>query len=149
MSEEQNQNPPDSLKKTSEQLGVIQERVMPSRYLRNSFVNRRPGIEPADLKKMLQEVMEQQTSINPKFDPKQHKDKTRSAIALIFTWGYFGIILIGLVGVPVYNFLIIYFLPQGQLPTLDLKDVILTIGGILGSTFGFVLGYYFKGIEEN
>jgi len=124
--------------------------IHPQKYFSRLGISQRPGFEPASLKRMVQAALEKEKAFTaPKFDSKQHKDKTRSKIALIFTWGYFAIITLGLVGVPTFNFLISYFLPQTSLQPLDLKDAILTIGSILGSTFGFVLGYYFKGSEEN
>lgn len=113
-------------------------------YHRPLFRTRR-DIEPADLKKMLDDVLDRQKTV-PSFNPKEHKDKTRSKIALVFTYGYFITIAICLVGVPLYNAIIGNF--KLNTPPLDLKDTILVIGSTLGSTFGFVLGYYFKGTEQ-
>lgn len=123
-----------------------QNKEIPKKDFNNfhSFYRRR-DLEPADLKRMLREVLERQKSL-PSFNPKEHKDKTRSTIALIFTYGYFGVIILGLVGVPIYNSIIACY--SYDMQPLDLKDTILVIGSILGSTFGFVLGYYFKGAEH-
>lgn len=76
-----------------------------------------------------------------KFDPTKHKDETRSKIALIFTYGYFGLILITLVGIPIYN---AYFSSN----VIEIKDTLLVVSSIVGGPFGFVVGYYFKGSEE-
>jgi len=78
----------------------------------------------------------------PTFDPQKHKDETRATIAKIFTWSFFGLLAIILIGVPIYNL----FAAQERI--LDIKDTILVFSGVVGSPFGFVVGYYFKGSEE-
>lgn len=77
-----------------------------------------------------------------KFDPKQHKDQTRSTIAKIFTWAYFVLIGVALIGVPIYDLFV-----EGE-KILSLKDTLLVISSVIGGPFGFVVGYYFKGTEE-
>ena len=75
-----------------------------------------------------------------KFDPRKHKDQTRSKIALIFTWSYFILIALVVIGIPLYNI----FFPDMK---LDIKDTLLVISSVIGGPFGFVVGYYFKGSE--
>lgn len=77
----------------------------------------------------------------PKFDPIQHKDQTRATIAKIFTWGFFFLVAVTLIGAPIYNALF----PTSQ---IDMKDILVTISGVIGGPFGFVVGYYFKGSEK-
>jgi hypothetical protein len=76
------------------------------------------------------------------FDPIRHKDETRSTIALTFTKWYFGLILMVLIGVPVYNLFV-----EGE-QILNVEDVLSTLTAAIGVPFGFVVGYYFKGSEE-
>lgn len=80
-----------------------------------------------------------------RFNPKEHKDKTRSSIAYAFTIAYFLLIGTALVGVPIYNRWVIHEDPQ---LVLNVKDVLLVISGVISGPFGFVLGYYFKGSEK-
>lgn len=81
------------------------------------------------------------------FNPKKHKDETRSKIALFVVQGYFwimaGIIFLS----PVYNLFIGYV--KGDLSLIiSIKDLISTVSGATSGIFGFVVGYYFKGSEE-
>ena len=92
----------------------------------------------ADLLKKLTD----KTEVPSKFDPQQHKDETRSTIALIFTVCYFSLILIVLLGTPFYNH---YF---KDVDPVNIKDALLAISSIVGGPFGFVVGYYFKGSEH-
>jgi hypothetical protein len=82
----------------------------------------------------------------PRYNPTEHKDKTRSTIALFFVRGY--LVLLGIIFLLVltYNFLLIKFAPGTDL--LDVTDIMLLITGSVGSPLGFVVGYYFKGQEE-
>lgn len=79
-----------------------------------------------------------------KFDPKEHKDKTRSTIALFVVKGYFYLIGIVLVGIPIYN---LYVISPDLI--LSIKDMISVISGSMSGIFGFVVGYYFKGTEND
>ena len=84
----------------------------------------------------------------PPFNPKEHKDKTRSKIALHFTRYFFGLIAIALVGIPIYN-LWVQNCEDCIKNYLDIKETLLALSGIISAPFGFVVGYYFKGSEEN
>lgn len=76
------------------------------------------------------------------YNPQRHKDEARATIAKIFAWGFF--ILVGaiLVGAPIYNL----FVEAER--ALDVKDLLNAVSGVIGVPFGFVVGYYFKGSEE-
>lgn len=95
-----------------------------------------------DLQSKLETLEAQLNAKQPKFDAKKHKDETRARIALWFTGGFF--ILLGtiLILTPIYN---IFLSPNNVIP---LKDILLVFSGVIGSPFGFVIGYYFKGSEE-
>ena len=82
------------------------------------------------------------------FDPKEHKDKTRSKIAFAFTIGYFILLGVSLVGVPIYNLVVFAYQGSSDM-TIQLRDVLLAVSGISSGPIGFVVGYYFKGSEEN
>lgn len=78
------------------------------------------------------------------FDPLEHKDKTRSTIALYVVKAYFILIGIVLVGVPIYNIAI----TGSTIDSLSVKDILSMLSGIISGPFGFVVGYYFKGTER-
>lgn len=80
-----------------------------------------------------------------KFDPLEHKDKTRSTIAIFFVRWFFYLIAFSLIFVMVYNSWVAS--AQG-VEFINPKDLILVITGAIGTPLGFVVGYYFKGAEE-
>jgi len=83
------------------------------------------------------EALEHKVESAP-FDPKEHLDKKRALIAQIFVWGFLILILVVLVGVPLYNQWI------GKPTALDMDKTLSQVGGLLGTPLGFVVGYYFK-----
>jgi hypothetical protein len=85
------------------------------------------------------EILRQRVEKEPPFNPIEHKDKTRSRIASIFTWGFFILVSITLIGIPILT----TFTGCNQ-PDFTIKDTMLVISGVVGGPFGFVLGHYFK-----
>jgi hypothetical protein len=88
----------------------------------------------------------QLTEANKKADmyhPQQHKDETRSEIALFVVHSFFYLIGIVLIGVPIYN--------QFAYPDIRLSvvDIVTVLAGVISGPFGFVVGYYFKGSEND
>lgn len=71
------------------------------------------------------------------FDPEEHKDKTRSHIAKLFSWGYLIIIAVAMIGAPIYNI--------WAKEVVEPRDLLITLSSVIGSPFGFIIGYYFKG----
>lgn len=69
-----------------------------------------------------------------------HPAETRATIASYFLVGYFALIFVVAVGVPLSN----YFL----FSNFDLNQLLLTVSGIVGTPLGFILGYYFKSTEK-
>lgn len=80
---------------------------------------------------------------SPPFDRVKHKDQTRSKIAVGFTIGFFSLLVVTLLGIPIYN----VFVEAEKV--LSLKDTLVTIASIVGTPYGFVVGYYFKGKDES
>jgi hypothetical protein len=103
----------------------------------------------SDLKHALDALDSKVKSTSPKFDPKEHKDKTRSKIAFAFTIGYFILMGASLIGVPIYNLFIYFLFGESSTMTMQLRDVLLAVSGITSGPIGFVVGYYFKGSEDN
>lgn len=62
--------------------------------------------ELGSLLETYERVLKRSESKPVQFDPQEHKDKTRSKIALYFTIGYFALMSLVLVGIPVHNILI-------------------------------------------
>lgn len=72
------------------------------------------------------------------FNPAEHLDKKRAFIAIVFVFGFLTLLLLVILGVPIYNAVI------GKAEALDLNNTLSTVGGLLGTPLGFVVGYYFK-----
>jgi hypothetical protein len=76
------------------------------------------------------------------FDSTKERETTRSTIALIYVWGFLLIIGLALIG----SGILLYF---GFLKFNDVKDVVVTLSGVLSGPFGFIIGYYFKAESKN
>lgn len=67
------------------------------------------------------------------------REDTRGRLALFFLAGFFIILVIGM---------IIAGLSEGDKIT-GMKEMLLTISGVLSGPLGFVVGYYFRSREED
>ena len=78
----------------------------------------------------------EKSEINPKgsSDPKEN---TRSTIAKIYVYAFFGVISIVLIAGFLKGFKVNEF-----------KDMLVTISGVLSGPLGFIVGYYFKASKE-
>lgn len=65
-------------------------------------------------------------------------NRSRSRIALIFTFAFIGFIGLILIGGPIYNTAV------GDSKPIDIQELITTFVAQFGTPLGFVLGYYFK-----
>ena len=68
----------------------------------------------------------------------QKRESTRSLIALFYVLGFLCI---------VFSALTVSFLKS--LNINDIKDILITLSGILSGPLGFIIGYYFKASHEN
>ena len=102
----------------------------------------------SDLNARLNKLSQKVEASDKSFDPQEHKDKTRSKIAFAFTVGYFALLATTLVGVPIYNMVVLKITGVADV-ALELQDILLAISGITSGPIGFVVGYYFKGSEQN
>jgi hypothetical protein len=82
-----------------------------------------------------------------RYDSQEYNDKTKSQIALKFVNWFFRLVILSLVIAFAYN-LVILFLLKDDSKLVDVKEMILTIAGVIGGPLGFILGYYFKTQEE-
>lgn len=101
-----------------------------------------PSITIDDYAKAFGRLSEKATRELIPFNPQRHKDETRAMIAKTFTCGFFIIVAIILVGIPIYNL----YAPSQNV--MDVKDMLIAVSSVIGGPFGFVVGYYFKGSEE-
>lgn len=83
--------------------------------------------------------------VETSYNPQEHKDKTRSEIALYFVKSYIMLVIFIFVIVFVYN-LFLLVLNRDSL-ILEIKDIFPLVLGTVGTLLGFVLGYYFKSEE--
>jgi hypothetical protein len=81
------------------------------------------------------------------YNPQEHKDKTRSEIALYFVKAYIMLVIFIFVVVFVYNLVLISIGRDSLI--LEIKDIFPLVIGTVGTLLGFVLGYYFKSEEKN
>lgn len=72
-------------------------------------------------------------------DSKPTKDTTRTKLASIYVYGFFGIIVL--------CFLYAFIFCKCDSNSKELKDLLLTASGVLSGPLGFVFGYYFKNGE--
>ena len=77
-------------------------------------------------------------SLSTEYIEKKDAD-SRSHIALVITYGFVIFLAIILIGAPCYNATI------GSQTPLDIDGLLKVFGSLYGTTFGFVLGYFFKG----
>lgn len=80
------------------------------------------------------------------YNAKKQEDTTRSKLALVFVWGYFIILGAGILAVLINNFVVEYFKLKPE-TLINLKDFIPLITSAIGTSLGFVVGYYFKSSE--
>lgn len=81
------------------------------------------------------------------FNPKSHKERTKSTLAKWFLGGYFTMLIVILVYVPIYNVITIKLLMGSIDDLMNAKDAFIMVSSQLGPLLGFVLGYYFKSQE--
>lgn len=102
--------------------------------------NKDPQIFTEEIQENLKETRE------TAYNSQQHKDKTRSEIALYFVKAYIMLVIFIFVIVFVYN-LFLLLLQKDNL-VLEIKDIFPLVIGTVGTLLGFVLGYYFKSEEK-
>lgn len=90
----------------------------------------------------------------PEYNAAQHKNESRFIITKMFLRWYFGILLGSFVFCSLYNWTCAYinhayeFTQETGLKYLEVSTIISLIAATLSSSLGFVIGYYFKGKEE-
>jgi hypothetical protein len=95
---------------------------------------------PTELERVFESLSSKVKLAQPAFNAQQHKDETRATIALYFVKGFFVMIGICLVGIPLYNL----GANRAGIELLPLKDILPAISGLISGPLGFVVGHYFK-----
>jgi len=104
---------------------------------------------PRDIEKRINNAVEkaQETSQKP-HDPAKIMDESRRTIALTFVWFFLGIVSFVVIAVPIYNAFFFHnarvVVEETTYQPLDIEKVLATLGTLLGTPLGFVVGYYFK-----
>lgn len=70
-------------------------------------------------------------------DSSDPKENTRSRIAQIYVWAFFGVIAV--------VFIVGAF---SCFKVNEYKDMLITVSGVLSGPLGFIVGYYFKASKE-
>jgi len=95
--------------------------------------------------KLEEKIENSQNSQEKPYNKDEHRDKTRSWLARLFVWGYFGIIVILIIGIPTYN---IFVIRVDKTLVLDFENTYTSITSSIVGLLGFVLGFYFKEGEK-
>lgn len=77
---------------------------------------------------------------NPEVNPSGNsdpKENTRSRIAQIYVWAFFGVILLVFITGWCFGF-----------EVENYKDMLIAVSGVLSGPLGFIVGYYFKASKE-
>lgn len=74
---------------------------------------------------------------SPKDDGEPGREHTRSKMAILFVLGFFALL-----------FLCIAYADRVNASLSDLKDILVAIIGALSGTLGFIVGYYYKSVQE-
>ena len=72
-------------------------------------------------------------------DHQKHTDENRAKIALYFVKAFVRLVIIALIGIPLYNWLALDN-PQ----PIEIDKTLAQLAGILGTPLGFIVGYYFE-----
>jgi hypothetical protein len=100
------------------------------------------------LAKIDQSLQEVTQSPEKEHNADKLKDESRKMIALTFVFAFVIAVGIVIVFVPVYNAIVFrdakVVVQQAQFAPLDIEKTLATLGSILGTPLGFVVGYYFK-----
>ncbi len=93
---------------------------------------------------------EEEIKTTPSFSQKRKADLDRWKMGLAskFVSYFFGIIVLILVGSAIYNFALHIWINDTD-ALIDIGPIITTITSSLSSILAFVLGYYFKTIEQD
>lgn len=75
--------------------------------------------------------------VSPKDDGEPGREHTRSKMAILFVLGFFALL-----------FLCIAYADRVNASLSDLKDILVAIIGALSGTLGFIVGYYYKSVQE-
>lgn len=88
-------------------------------------------------------IGQEQISSISQLTSQEREDETRHEVTRKFVRFYFGILVLIIVGVPIYNLGIATWTDKSDL-IIPFKDAILTYSAVVGPTFGLVVAYYFK-----
>jgi hypothetical protein len=76
------------------------------------------------------------------FNVKETREDTRGRLATYFVIGFFSILIL--------TSLLAFFAPaiEGQSSIDNLRESILTVSGVLSGPLGFIIGFYFRKLED-
>lgn len=77
----------------------------------------------------------------------EKQEDTRSEIAKVFVYGFFILLILSVAIVPVFNALM-YRVSGNKDLFIDLYQLITLLGSTVGTSLGFVTGYYFKSVTS-
>lgn len=103
--------------------------------------------DPGRIAKRLEQTIEEARDVPP-YDPGRVMDESRKTIAFWFVGAFIMIIGLVLILTPTYNAIVFnkarVVVEETTYQPLDVEKLLATIGTLLGTPLGFVVGYYFK-----
>lgn len=104
--------------------------------------------DPEKIAARLSQAMKDAQEAAPAYDSGKFMDESRKTIAYWFVVAFIIIITLILVSVPIYNAIVFHgarvIVEELTYQPLDVEKILATVGTLLGTPLGFVVGYYFK-----
>jgi len=76
------------------------------------------------------------------YNKEEYRDKTRSRLASWFIIGYFALVGVMILGIPLYNAYVVSSVSSELV--LDFQETFMSVSSSIVGLLGFVLGFYFK-----
>jgi|LakMenEpi03Aug12_release.lakeMendotaPanAssembly.Ray.scaffolds.fasta_scaffold737036_2 polyferredoxin len=94
-------------------------------------------------KKLLEEIYNKvKSKADEPYNKEEHRDKTRSKLASWFVVGYFFVISLLILFIPIYNAVVSRFIDPNLV--LKFQETFTGVSSSIVGLLGFVLGFYFK-----
>jgi hypothetical protein len=81
------------------------------------------------------------------YNPQIVQERVRTELARVFVYGFFGLLVVTIIFVPLYNIFAVRFTESESL-IINLPETLTLIGSVVGTSLGFVTGFYFKTLSD-
>ena len=80
--------------------------------------------------------------------PQLVQERVRTELARVFVYGFFGLLAITIIFVPLYNIFAVQ-VSDSEALIIKLPEILTLIGSVVGTSLGFVTGFYFKSLSDS